>query len=98
MAILIAAAGALISGFFGSRKQKNEAKAAEKRQKLSDLYQGYQNDLTYQRELTAQRRSEEAIAGYRGFYKGDRQFTPPVMTDPNSVRPVDPYAPKQGRG
>ncbi len=94
----LAAAGSLISGFFGSRSAKKNAKAQEKAQRLSDQYQGYMQAQRRKYQLEDRSYKEDAVGAYRGFYGGTRQIAAPVLSDPNSVVLRDPYAASGGRG
>lgn len=91
---LISGAGSLISGFFGGRSARQQAKDDAKRQKLSDLFQGYRDDMARKRELEDRLYQEKAVNQYGKFYGGDREFAQRVFTDPNSVNPVNPYETK----
>ena len=99
MAVLLGAAvaigGSLISGFFGSKSEKKQMKAQEKMNQQNNQFQAYRDDVNYKRQLDARLYKEKAWDTYRPMYAGAQQFAAPVMTDPNSVKPIDPYAQKK---
>lgn len=88
----IAIGGSLISGFMGSRSEKKQMKAQEKMNRDNNMFQAYRDDVNRKRQLEDRLYSEKSWDVYRPMYKGSTQYAAPVMTDPNSVVPVNPYA------
>lgn len=83
--------GSLISGFFGAKSAKSQAKAQAKQQRLSDLFQGYRDDVNRKRQLEDRLSAEKAFNQYGAFSKSKETFAPRVFTDPSTVNPVNPY-------
>jgi len=81
--------GALISGLFGSRQAKNDAKAQRRMARYQFDQDKYFKDVDRQDELKRQRYKEDAIAGYRR-YSPIQGTTAPIMTDPGSINPTLP--------
>ena len=85
-----------ISGLFGGRSKRKEAKAQreheEKMARQSFEATKYLSDMDRKRQLEDRRYKEDGIRGYAKFYKGNKTIEAPTMTDPNTVKPVDPYA------
>lgn len=85
-----------ISGLFGGRSKRKEAQAQrehdEKMARQSFEATKYLSDMDRKRQLEDRRYKEDGIRGYAGFYKGNKTIAAPTMTDPNTVKPKDPYA------
>lgn len=85
-----------ISGLFGGRSKRKEAKAQreheERQNRLSFESTKYLSDMERKRQLEDRRYKEDGIRGYGKFYRGSKTIAAPTMTDPNTVKPVDPYA------
>ena len=87
MAAIWGAAIAAVGSFFSSKDKSKKDKEAQKRSFYIDKYLK-EMDRKYQ--LEDRRYSEEAIGSYRKFSKPG--LMSPAYTDPNTVKPVDPFA------
>lgn len=88
LAIATVASSAL-SGLFGGRSARKEAKANREADQYQFAAERYFYDRKRQDELEGRRYKEDAVAMYRPYTK--RPDAPlPVMTDPNTIKPVLP--------
>ena len=92
---IASAAGSLISGYFSSQSEARQQASSAKMQKDNLLSDAYRQDKQYKNALEDRLQSEKGWDQYSDKYKGSRQYERPVMTDPNSVQLVDPYAKKK---
>ena len=85
-----------IKGLFGGRSKRKAEKAqqesTERMNRENNQTAIYRDQLARKNELEDRRYKEEGIRGYGGFYKGNKTIAKPTMTDPNTVKPVNPYA------
>lgn len=85
-----------ISSLFGGRSKRKAEKAqqesTERMNRENNQTAIYRDQLARKNELEDRRYKEEGIGAYRGFYKGNKTIAAPTMTDPNTVKPKDPYA------
>ncbi len=85
-----------IKSLFGGRSKRKEEKAKAEHEarmnKENNQTAIYRDQLARKNELEDRRYKEEGIGAYRGFYKGNKTIAAPTMTDPNTVKPKDPYA------
>lgn len=90
MAIVAAVAGAVITGYFSSRESESQQRNATQRSREDRLFDEYINRLNRRDTLEDRRYKEEALGGYRDFYRGNRQLSSPAYTDPGPM-PERPY-------
>jgi len=96
MALVIGAvASAFISGFFGDRAAKRDAKAKQAIAEKSDQNQVYMQALGRQWSLVDRRHKQDQFNSFAKFATKDYGPAGP-MIDPNSITPVDPYGGKGG--
>lgn len=85
-----------IKGLFGGRSKRKAEKAqqesTERMNRENNQVAIYRDQLARKNDLEDRRYKEDGIRGYAGFYKGNRTISAPTMTDPNTVKPVNPYA------
>lgn len=99
-AFLSSGTGAAILGgiksLFGGRSKRKAEKAQqesnERMNRENNQTAIYRDQMARKNELEDRRYKEEGIRGYGKFYKGNKTIAAPTMTDPNTVKPVDPYA------
>ena len=89
MAAIWGAAIAAVGSFFSGKSKNKKDAQLQKNQFYIDKYLA---ELQRNYTLQDRRYSEEAIGAYRGYAKPG--LMSPQYTDPNTVKPVDPYAPK----
>ena len=83
------AAASALSSMFGGRSSR---KADKLKQQREFQQRQYESDMARQRSLEDRKYTEQAIGAYRPYQSGG--LMSPEYTDPTTVKPVDPYAPK----
>mgnify|MGYP000888433864 CR=1 FL=1 len=62
--------GGIISGLFGSKKSKNEAKQNKELKQMDIDHERWMANYQRQNQLADRRYKEEGVGGYRKFYSG----------------------------
>ncbi len=95
MGVWAAAAGAVVSGFFGSKSDKANAKSQKQQAELQGKVAMWQSQYDRKNQLEDRRYKEDIGDTYRGLYKGRQPVMAPSKTDASKVEVIDPFAKKK---